>query len=110
MAGLDPGARRIRPPRYTWRSGSGELRGCLAGGAAALSDSALRALAQTPGQEITFTCVPPGQGTRLAVARAPSSIAGKHPRPRGRPRVPPGAGLAGAIAGAMRVLRRRQSL
>jgi hypothetical protein len=40
-----------------------------AGGGAALSDSALRVLAQTPGQEITFTCVPPGQGARLAAAR-----------------------------------------
>jgi 6-phosphogluconolactonase (cycloisomerase 2 family) len=40
-----------------------------AGGGAALSDSALRALAQTPGQEITFTCVPPGQGARLAAAQ-----------------------------------------
>ena len=40
-----------------------------AGGGAALSDSALRALAQAPGQEITFTCVPPGQGARLAAAQ-----------------------------------------
>jgi hypothetical protein len=40
-----------------------------AGGGAALSDAALRALAQTPGQEITFTCVPPGQGARLAAAQ-----------------------------------------
>jgi DNA-binding beta-propeller fold protein YncE len=40
-----------------------------AGGGAALSDSALRALAQTAGQEITFTCVPPGQGARLATAQ-----------------------------------------
>ena len=40
-----------------------------AGGGAALSDAALRALAQIPGQEITFTCVPPGQGARLAAAQ-----------------------------------------
>jgi DNA-binding beta-propeller fold protein YncE len=40
-----------------------------AGGGAALSDSALRALAQTAGQEITFTCAPPGQGARLAAAQ-----------------------------------------
>jgi len=29
-------------------------------GTAALSSSALRALAATPGQEITYTCLPPG--------------------------------------------------
>jgi DNA-binding beta-propeller fold protein YncE len=33
---------------------------------ASLSDSALRALAATPGQEVTFTCVPPGSGSRIA--------------------------------------------
>jgi hypothetical protein len=31
-----------------------------------LSDGALRALAATPGQEVTFTCVPPGSGQRVA--------------------------------------------
>ena len=36
------------------------------GGGASLSDSALRALAATAGQEVTFTCVPPGSGARLA--------------------------------------------
>jgi DNA-binding beta-propeller fold protein YncE len=36
------------------------------GGGAALSDGALRALAATPGQEVTFTCVPPGSGARMA--------------------------------------------
>ena len=40
-----------------------------AGGGAALSDSALRALAATPGQEVTFTCAPTGQGARLAAAQ-----------------------------------------
>lgn len=35
-------------------------------GSAALSDSALRALAATPGQEVTYTCVPPGSGPRIA--------------------------------------------
>ena len=37
-----------------------------AGGGTALSDSALRALAATAGQEVTFTCVPPGSGARIA--------------------------------------------
>jgi DNA-binding beta-propeller fold protein YncE len=37
-----------------------------AGGGAPLSDAAARALASTPGQEVTFTCVPPGSGARIA--------------------------------------------
>jgi DNA-binding beta-propeller fold protein YncE len=32
-----------------------------------VSDSVLRALATTPGQEVTYTCVPPGSGTRVAL-------------------------------------------
>jgi hypothetical protein len=36
------------------------------GGGTALSDSAIRALAGTAGQEVTFTCVPPGSGARVA--------------------------------------------
>lgn len=35
-------------------------------GTARLSDSALRALATTPGQEVTYTCVPAGSGSRIA--------------------------------------------
>jgi hypothetical protein len=35
-------------------------------GSANLSDAALRGLAATPGQEVTYTCVPPGSGTRVA--------------------------------------------
>jgi YVTN family beta-propeller protein len=35
-------------------------------GGAPVSDSALRALAATPGQEVTYTCAPPGSGGRLA--------------------------------------------
>lgn len=33
---------------------------------APLSDGALRALAAVAGQEVTYTCVPPGSGMRLA--------------------------------------------
>ena len=33
-------------------------------GTAPLSDSAVRALAATPGQEVTYTCLPPGWATR----------------------------------------------
>jgi DNA-binding beta-propeller fold protein YncE len=40
-----------------------------AGGGAALSDAALRALAQTAGQEVTYSCVPPGSGTRIAATQ-----------------------------------------
>jgi len=36
---------------------------------AALTDASLRALASTPGQELTFTCVPPGSGQRLGIDR-----------------------------------------
>ena len=36
---------------------------------APINDAALRALAQTGGQEITFTCVPPGSGERIGVDR-----------------------------------------
>jgi YVTN family beta-propeller protein len=39
------------------------------GGGASLSDAALRALAATAGQEVTFTCVPPGSGARIAATR-----------------------------------------
>jgi hypothetical protein len=35
-------------------------------GSANLSDAALRGLAATAGQEVTYTCVPPGSGTRIA--------------------------------------------
>ena len=40
-----------------------------AGGGASISDSAVRALAATTGQEVTFTCVPPGSGARIAATR-----------------------------------------
>jgi hypothetical protein len=35
----------------------------------ALSDAALRAFANTAGQELTYTCVPPGSGTRMGIDR-----------------------------------------
>ena len=35
----------------------------------AISDSALRALATVPGQEVTYTCVPPGSGSRIAFSQ-----------------------------------------
>src|SRR5262249_29455596 len=34
-----------------------------------LGDAALRALAAVPGQELTYTCVPPGSGLRVGVDR-----------------------------------------
>ena len=37
-----------------------------AGGSAGIPDSLFRALALIPGQEITFTCTPPGSGARIA--------------------------------------------
>ena len=38
-------------------------------GTAAISLASLTALAATPGQELTFTCVPPGSGTRAGINR-----------------------------------------
>jgi hypothetical protein len=38
----------------------------VAGDGSTLSDSALRALAASTGQEVTFTAVPPGSGSRVA--------------------------------------------
>ena len=35
----------------------------------ALTDAALRALANTDGQQVTYTCVPPGEGVRLGLDR-----------------------------------------
>ncbi len=34
-----------------------------------IDDASLRALAATPGQELTYTCVPPGSGARIGVDR-----------------------------------------
>jgi hypothetical protein len=36
-------------------------------GSARVADGALRALAAVPGQEVTYTCVPPGSGSRIAL-------------------------------------------
>jgi hypothetical protein len=38
-------------------------------GSAPLSDSALRAFAATPGQEVTYTAATPGSGARIAFSR-----------------------------------------
>jgi DNA-binding beta-propeller fold protein YncE len=35
----------------------------------ALTDAQLRALANTPGQELTYTCTPPGSGVRMGIDR-----------------------------------------
>jgi YVTN family beta-propeller protein len=59
---------------------AGEARGYLMNGATGqfqsdraaeptLSDAQLRALAGTAGQELTYTCAPPGSGTRMALDR-----------------------------------------
>jgi hypothetical protein len=36
-----------------------------AAGGSSLTDAALRAMAAIPGKEVTFTCLPPGSGTRV---------------------------------------------
>jgi hypothetical protein len=38
-------------------------------GSGSLSDSGLRALAAVPGQEVTYTCLPPGSAPSLAISR-----------------------------------------
>jgi hypothetical protein len=59
------------------RSIEGDLYDPVAGdfivddGRTRISDGALRALAATPGQEVTYTAVPPGSGARIAFSRVP---------------------------------------
>jgi len=58
---------------------NGEMRGGLYGldgnvqldrvEEAPIAETALRPLAETPGQELTYTCVPPGSGERIALDR-----------------------------------------
>jgi DNA-binding beta-propeller fold protein YncE len=52
------------PQGYLYQPASGTFVQQKAG--TSISDAALRALAATAGQEVTFTCVPPGSGTRVA--------------------------------------------
>jgi DNA-binding beta-propeller fold protein YncE len=55
-------------PRGWLRGGNGLFAGDRAGDAP-LADAALRAVAATAGQELTYTCVPPGSGERAAIDR-----------------------------------------
>jgi hypothetical protein len=48
---------------YLFDPGSGNF---FAKDGTTISNSALQALAATPGQEVTFTSVPPGSGSRIA--------------------------------------------
>jgi DNA-binding beta-propeller fold protein YncE len=49
-------------------TGAGQLRTDRAA-EPSVADATLRALADTPGQELTYTCVPPGDGPRIAIDR-----------------------------------------
>jgi hypothetical protein len=53
------------------------------GGDLAVSASALRARATTAGQEVTFTCVPPGSGVRIALDRDGDGVADEDERTGG---------------------------
>lgn len=62
---------------------AGEARGWLRSGGTfvsdrsaepSISDGALRTLAATPGQELTYTCVPPGSGQRMGIDRDEDGI------------------------------------
>ncbi|HYC00780.1 MAG TPA: SMP-30/gluconolactonase/LRE family protein [Candidatus Limnocylindrales bacterium] len=55
-------------PRGWVYVGDGDYQSDRAGDAT-IDSATLRALADTPGQEITFTAVPPGEGTRIGVDR-----------------------------------------
>ncbi|MDX2165767.1 MAG: YncE family protein [Deltaproteobacteria bacterium] len=59
IAGVARGAYRLADGTFQWDRV----------GEAPISDADLRLLAATPGQELTFTCVPPGAGQRLGVDR-----------------------------------------
>ncbi len=52
-----------KPVNYLFRVG--DMMFVPTDGSAPLSDTAVRALAQTAGQEITYTCLPPGWGVRV---------------------------------------------
>ncbi|MEO6029341.1 MAG: hypothetical protein ABIR79_20955, partial [Candidatus Binatia bacterium] len=52
-----------------WVRNSGGTFTSDRGAEAALSDAALRALSAVVGQELTYTCVPPGSGTRIGIDR-----------------------------------------
>ena len=81
-----------------------------------LDDAALRALAASSGQELTFTCAPPGSGTRIALDRDGDSFFdrdeidfGSDPEDEHDTPVPePAAALMLAVgAAALRLARRR---
>jgi YVTN family beta-propeller protein len=56
-------------PRGWWMSAPGVFTPDVNGGST-IADAALRALATaSPGQELTYTCVPPGSGARLGIDR-----------------------------------------
>jgi hypothetical protein len=55
-------------PRGWWLSATNTFTPDSAAGAV-LGDAALRALANTAGQELTYTCVPPDSGQRLGIDR-----------------------------------------
>jgi DNA-binding beta-propeller fold protein YncE len=52
------------PVKYLFNASSSTFS--AGGSGTTISDSALRGLAATAGQEVTFTCVPPGSGARMA--------------------------------------------
>lgn len=55
------------PKGWQWEPGTSSYR--PDDGTANISDAALRALATTPGQELTFTCATPGAGLRAGIER-----------------------------------------
>ena len=62
------GRRRRRGARLDAQRGAGSSS-AIAPPSRRSSDAALRALAATAGQELTYTCVPPGSGQRVGIDR-----------------------------------------
>ncbi|MEX2208674.1 MAG: hypothetical protein WEF50_20860 [Myxococcota bacterium] len=55
-------------PRGWWMSGANQFRPDRDGGPE-VTLAALQAFAESPGRELTFSCVPPGSGARLGIDR-----------------------------------------
>jgi DNA-binding beta-propeller fold protein YncE len=99
---------------------AGELRGAYRTAAgtfqldraaeAPLTDVALRGLAATSGQELTYTCVPPGSGARASVDRDDDTVFDGDERDIGTDPVDPTSLPASAVNCAASVILRDASL
>ncbi len=70
-----------------------------------LTDTALRTLAATPGQELTYTCAPPGSGPRMGVDRDEDGVFDRDELDVGSNPADPGSLPATPIAASALTLR-----